>query len=254
MPRRKKRTKKSRRKSAKRVKRGKALAKKLPRDAKGKFLPLGSKNLFRKRKRRRSAPATKRRKQPIKRAKLTRRKSVPNMSRRGRTKDDFPNFLSGIVTLSAANIFTTQQIFTPIPRLKTIGNKATVMELLYMDLVVDNIDLIAVDDRLRFQMHLGTAQGSFLTWSDTRVFVNYDLLVGGANGTPGALVMTTYPWRYQFQTQDGFGYLLASDSFRISGETAGMANAVNFHFKLYYRFVDIPLSEFIGIVQSTQAT
>jgi len=176
------------------------------------------------------------------------------MARRSKTKDDFPNFLSGRLILSAANTFTTQQVFTPIPRLKTIGNKATVMELLYMDLVIDNIDLIAFDDRLRFQMTLGTTQGSMLAWSDTRVFINYDLLIGGANATPGALFITQYPWRYQFQTNDGFGYLLAADAFRVSAETVGMAAATNFHFKLYYRFVDIPLTEFIGIVQSTQAS
>lgn len=244
--------KRKRKKSAKRVARGKKLARALPRDRKGKFLPRGSKNLFRKkkgRKRSKSAPARRRRKQPIKRAKLTRRKSQ-TMPRRTRGKDDYPNFLSGALTLTQ-NAFTTVQIFTPIPRLKTIGNKATVMELLWVDMVPTVIDLAAINDSINFQMTIGTTQSALLGWEDTRVIMDFSLEV---QGTTSGFTKTIFPWRYDFQTQDGFGYLLASDSFRVSGNSNGMAAASIFAWKMYYRFVDIPLSEFIGIVQSTQAS
>ncbi len=246
--------KRKREKSSKRVDRGKRLAAALPRDEQGRFLPFGSENLFRRkrgRKRSKSVPARRKRKQSIKKAKLTRRRSVRMSRRTTKTKDDFPNFMSGQVTLSAANTFTTDQIFTPIPRLKTIGNKATVMELLYLDLLVGTIDLLAIGDVLTFQMALGAVQTAMLGWNDTRVFAMYETEVAG---TTSGFVRTVFPWRYQFQTNDGFGYLLASDSFRVSGVTVGQAGASRFQWKLYYRFVDIPLSEFIGIVQSTQAS
>jgi len=58
--------------------------------------------------------------------------------------------------------------------------------------------------------------------------------------------------RYDFQSADAFGYLLASDSFNM---TLNSINTLTFHevaWKLFYRFVDIPLSEFVGLVQSTQ--
>jgi len=137
--------KKRRRKSAKRVARGKKLARNLPRDRKGKFLPRGSKNLFRKGKRRRSVPSKKRR-TPKKRAKFTsrklaRRKSAPAMATRGRrgvkTTDFFPNFITGTVLQSGADTFNSVKVFTPIPRLKTVGNRATVMELLWLDIEAD---------------------------------------------------------------------------------------------------------------------
>jgi len=133
-----------RRKSAKRVKRAKKLAKSLPRDRKGRFLPRGSKNLFRatKRRRRRSVPSPIRRTVAVKRQ---RRRSTPalkrnnrrNMPRRNLSKDVFPNFMSGRVSQlgAVANVFTTVRVQTPIPRLKVSGNRATVMELLWCDVV-----------------------------------------------------------------------------------------------------------------------
>lgn len=257
MPRNKR--KRRRRKSAKRVARGKKLARKLPRDEKGKFLPAGSKNLFRrkkKRRRRRSVPAKKRsQKKQVKRAKLTRRKSLPIMSRRKiATKDNFPNFISGFIIMDGGSTFTQKTINTPIPRLKTIGNRATVMELLYCDIVQQGVSFFEASTVLQFQMTLGTVQAVLLPWSDTRVFLDYRLVASGSLTDPlPFLTAFGSPVRYQFQTMDGFGYLLASDSFRIGVNAFNTPDVARIDFKLYYRFVDIPLSEFIGIVQSTQA-
>ena len=116
---------------------------------------------------------------------------------------------------------------------------------------VGSNDLVAIGDGLTFQMALGTVQPNNLKWSDTRVFMHYQSEIGG---TTTGFSTFVWPYRHQFQTLDGYGYLLASDSFRVSGRSVGQAAAVSFSWKLYYRFVDIPLSEFIGIVQSTQAT
>lgn len=173
------------------------------------------------------------------------------MSRRAVTKDKFPNFMSGKLTLSAANTFTTDQIFTPIPRLKTTGNKATVMELLWVDILVSNTDFLAAGDDLNFQMAMGSIQTAPLDFNDTRVFMakfaEHSFVTSG-------MTTLTWPQRYDFQSQDGYGYLLASDSFRVSATSTGQAGALIFNWRLNYRFVDIPLSEFIGIVQSTQAS
>jgi len=241
--------KRKRKKSAKRVRRGKALAKALPRDEKGRFLPAGSKNRFRKRSRRKSVPA----KRTTKKRRKARRRSAPTTTtmarRRGGIKDQFPNFMSGRITQSDANNFVTAQVNTPIPRLKTQGGKATVMELLWVDIRASNFDLTAAGDNFQFQMTLGTVQAGILGWNDTRVFVFKSIhQEGGASG----LSIFEQTLRYSFQDNMGFGYLLAADSFRTSGDSGGQATALQFDWKLFYRFVDIPLSEFIGIVQSTQ--
>ena len=256
------RNKRRRRKSAKRVARGKKLARTLPRDRKGKFLPAGSKNLFRrtktKKRRRRSVPAKRRpsQKKQVKRAKLTRRKSLPAMSRRGsraKTKDDFPNFMSGFIEQDLINGFKDVVVNTPIPRLKTIGNKATVMELLYMDVVHSGWSWVVFNSAAFFQMIIGTGATNILSWSDTRNIV--DFRWAKSDGVSNGVIFSEFgaPFRYQFQTLDGFGYLLAADSFRVVINSQFQAGVGRVDFKLYYRFVDIPLSEFIGIVQSTQA-
>lgn len=248
----------ARRKSAKKAAAGRKLAKRLPRDRKGKFLPAGSKNLFRRkkaRKRSRSAPPrTRRRKQPVKRARLTRRKSHTNMSRgKSVTTDVFPNFMSGTLTLSGPNDFTTVRVNTPIPRLKTIGNRATVMELLWMEMVVSKEDFVDRPDRVEFQMSIGTPPTQISNFGDPLVFATMKYSLGGLNTGLAALITTQWPWITDFQSQDGHGYLLASDAFNVSGDSLGQdANAIVFGWKLFYRFVSIPLTEFIGIVQSTQ--
>lgn len=247
-------TRRKRKKSAKRVARGRKLAKSLPRDRKGKFLPRGSKNLFRKkttRKRLRRGSVSKRRKAPTKRSKLRRTKSVPSMvSRRGKslTTDLFPNFLSGTLVESAADAFTTTQVFTPIPRLKTIGNRATVMELLWIDAVIVTT-LNAVGEGVSATFSLGSVPTALLNFEDPRVFGLIDFTI---KGTIDGFMMFQNPIRIELTSVDGFGYLLASDAFHVSIDGTGTGVTNRIRWKMYYRFVSIPLTEFIGIVQSTQ--
>ncbi len=172
------------------------------------------------------------------------------MAARGKTvsTDRFPNFLSGTLTESAADTFTTTQVFTPIPRLKTAGNKATVMELLWLDTDLSTT-LNAAAEQVNVNFMIGSTPTAFVQYNDPRVFalrgVQMQLLTSGA-------VAVNDPVRFEMQSADGFGYLLASDSFHVSiqGTATGVANIVRW--KLFYRFVDIPLSEFVGLVQSTQ--
>ncbi len=162
--------------------------------------------------------------------------------------DRFPNFLSGRITESAAATFTTTQIFTPIPRLKTSGNKATVMELLWVDMDM-NTALNAAGEQAVIAFSIGSVPTVILPWNDPRAFYfrreEMMLLTSGA-------VLGTGTVRYDFQSKDGYGYLLASDSFHVSVEGTGLSTSIIGNWKMFYRFVDIPLSEFVGLVQSTQ--
>lgn len=244
--------KRKRKKSAKKAAIGRKLAKELPRDEKGRFLPRGSKNLFRgaKRQRRRSVPAKRRRRA----SKRKRRASVPAMSRGRRSKavqntDRFPNWLTGKVVQTAADINTTVQTFTPLPRLKTIGNRATVMELLWLEIDLNDFIWTLANADFNFQMALGSADVGELFFSDPRLIAAYKINKTQLNAT-GAFINPTNPLRYDFQTTDGFGYLLASDSFNMTLSTGNSGTVNRVDWRLWYRFIDIPLSEFIGIVQS----
>ncbi len=163
--------------------------------------------------------------------------------------DKFPNFISGRLTLSAANTFTNQQVFTPIPRLKTSGNKATVMELLWVDLQLNVTDFVAAGDNAAFSMSIGTAPTTVTSrLDDPRTITSF------FQEASAAATMVNMDHRIELQSLDGYGTLLASDSFNVSGVTTGQAAAVQYDFRLYYRFVEISIAEFVGLVQSTQAS
>jgi len=249
---------KRRKKSAKRVARGKKLARSLPRDKKGKFLPRGSKNLFKGGKKRRRKSSGRKRPAPKRKRKLTRRRSAPALMRgRGRgvkSSDNFPNFLSGVIASTvAANQFVTSSTFTPIPRLKTIGNRATVMELLWLDAEF-RTELITQSAEVQIQFSIGAPPTGILSWADPRVFAQIKML--NSRNQVGAAGVGLAVWdgmrRFEMQSMDGFGFLLASDSFNVSLNKENTNATDLVRWRLYYRFVDIPLAEFVGIVQSNQ--
>jgi len=241
-------------KSKKRVARGRKLAKRLPRDRKGRFLPAGSRNLFKRKRRSKSVPPS--RKRAKRRAPIKRRKSVANMSRRrGRVTgtDHFPNFLSGSLQQLQADAFVALQTFTPIPRLKTIGQRATVMELLWIDIEKDTEQQQSQSEMVLF-FSIGAIPTQIIHWNDPRVFAMFkdkgqEAIAGDEGRGLSQLEMMK---RFDFQSNDGFGYLLASDTFNVSLKTENTDRANAIFWKMYYRFVDIPLAEFVGLVQSTQ--
>lgn len=278
--------------------RARKLAKTLPRDAKGKFLPRGSKNLFKKKinsrthksghKRKRKttrhgshntagsvlellnpikdvidllAPLlggshTKEHKKQVNNFKKLVVGKKPMAKRRrnnnnGSTVDIFPNFLTGTITQSADDAFTTVLVNTPIPRIQTSrsGQKATVMELLWVELVVPNIKIDKSLDNVTFQMVIGTTPNVIISFNNPRVFMEQRW---DAHFSASGLMITEMPTVYNMQSMDGHGYLLAAESFHVSIFSVGTGQQNIAEWRLYYRFVAIPLSEFIGLVQSTQ--
>lgn len=174
--------------------------------------------------------------------------------RRGiKSSDQFPNFLTGQLVQLANDTLQAVQIFTPIPRLKTIGNRATVMELLWIDMELD-IQMNAINAEYTIFFSIGTLPDSFLRFNDTRVFAMFKAsnmeTAAGASGR--GLARLPKIVRYEMQTKDGFGYLLASDAFNFVLDTENTGRQNGAFWRMYYRFVDIPLAEFVGIVQSNQ--
>ncbi len=287
------------------------LALSLPRDAKGKFLPRGSKNLFKKKVRKNNKTHNthkkKRRKtshgshttaggildlldpiqdvisllapllggshtkahkqrqdnfQALITGKNSNGRKKPMAKRRrnnngnGKRVDIFPNFLTGTLTQSAADLFTTVLVNTPIPRIQTTrsGQRATVMELLWIEFLFPNIKMEAPNTALMGIFTIGTTPTVVLPYNNPRVFAEVRLdahvITAGADGR--ATMFTRQPWIFQMQSKDGHGYLLAAESFHVSIFSTATAQVNILEWRMYYRFIDIPLSEFIGLVQSTQ--
>jgi len=172
------------------------------------------------------------------------------MSRR-KTLDAFPNYLSGEIILSAANTFTTSRENTPIPRLATSGARPTIMEVLWVDIAYTTTDLIADGDKLYFSIRTGGVPTGIGNLSEGNVMVYNE--VAKSLTTSGSDIIH-YPIRVDLQSSDGYGQLLAADAFNVSAWSVGQAAAIRVRWRMYYRFVQVPMSEYIGIVQSQSST
>lgn len=161
--------------------------------------------------------------------------------------DAFPNYMSGLLTLSAANTVTVQTNEFPVNRLRVTGTKATVIELLWIDISLATIDYAAAADTALMSFKTGTVPTDMQNLDNPDVFAfwgeEFHFVASGA--ALGPLVT-----RIDLQSKDGHGQLIAADRFHVAADSAGMAAAVSFRWRIYYRFVNVPVTEFIGIVQS----
>lgn len=164
-----------------------------------------------------------------------------------KTLDAYPNYLSGELIMSAANAFTTTRVNTPIPRLATSGRRPTVMEILWIDLQPSALDLIVDSDLVQCMFTTGGVPTSMLGISDGSVIGK---IVLDTQLTTSGETILKLPIRIKLQSEDGYGQLLASDAFHVSASSTGQAAATVWQWRMYYRFVQVPVTEYIGIVQS----
>ena len=162
--------------------------------------------------------------------------------------DAFPNYFSGRLTLSAANTFTTAPTTLPINRIGRIsGTRATVLEFLYVVMETRSTDFLANSDEVRFAISSGPTPTAMLTIS------NSDVIMAQATGVhlaaSGVHLKDTI-FKFDLQSADGHGQLIAAEDIHVMGDSAGMAAAVAFNWRVYYRFVQIPALEMMGILQS----
>jgi len=173
------------------------------------------------------------------------------MAKRGTKKlDNYPNYMTGTANQSSADTATNFQFSTPIPRLQTRGNKATVMELLWIDMKI-NCTLNAVGETFAASFYGGQATTSEVLISDPRAIGNI------AFDATDVLTSGSYPtcknnWRIDLQSTDGYGFLFAGDIINVNVVSANTGASNRVDFRIYYRFVEIPITEFVGLVQSQQ--
>lgn len=168
------------------------------------------------------------------------------MSRRSKTLDAFPNYLSSAITMSAANTFTTQTLALPIPRIGST-TRPTIMEFLYILVQIDGTDLIANGDDVSFSIRQGGVPTGVGNYSSSDVIAH--LKLENALVTSGMQLRPT-PIKIDMETKSGYGQLVASDTVHVSMASTGQAGACIANFRIYYRFVQVPVTEYVGIVQS----
>jgi hypothetical protein len=166
--------------------------------------------------------------------------------------DKFPNYITGSLTLSAANTFTTEQLSLPIPRIG-IGRsstKATIIECLNCLIVPSGTDLAAVTDHVTFALSVGAAPTAMPGIADPETVCFHRQEVAGDITAGGGLFMVQKPMVMNMQDAQGFGTLIAADKINVCGSTAGQAAAVTFNYRIHYRLVQVTMTEYVGLVSS----
>lgn len=171
-----------------------------------------------------------------------------------------PQFLSATTTMTVANTFFEQTLGIPVNRMPTQDGTATVMEILriWVDMPDPTVaDLGNVAQTLHnavfsiCTVSQGTVQ---FTLGNTRSLLVVNKGMTQAWTAAGSSTQTALvdPSIYDFTDGQGHGVLVATDNLFIGCNTAGIATAPGFAWKILYRWKRVSLAEYIGIVQSQQ--
>jgi len=176
------------------------------------------------------------------------------MSRRSR-KDIFPQILTVSTNSVASADYSVQSFSLPVSRIGGKANKATVVELVWVDYYPGILD--AADAATNKAMYLTTGAlhetadtATLITMSQDAshsrtlgfVFINKDITGGGT--------VATLPIRVSFTDGAGNGVLIGTDEMQLVYADTGGTTAAIGTAKIAYRLVEVGLSEYVGMVQS----
>lgn len=170
----------------------------------------------------------------------------------GGSKDVNPQTMVVQVTQSGVDVPTGQGIALPIPRLPIAKGRSLVIELLGVTFITAQFPTIAASNIIA---PILTTNGTTPTtlvqaYTDPKVLAIWSRAI---NFSSAASVFETEQTKYIDLTDNaGHGILVATDQIYLVGLslTTGVANV--FIARLEYRFKDVALEEYIGIVQSQQ--
>ena len=167
-------------------------------------------------------------------------------------------YIHGTLQLSAANTATSLTLGTPIVRVGAgPANKSVIMEVLkvYVEMPAIDLDNAAATDRqMQFTFSTVDLGTGLATFDNSRVFaqVSFDLRNAFTAAGTGTLNARNNPFVYDMTDGAGHGVLIATDNIFVQGNTTNQVSASIFRFKILYRFKEVSLVEYIGIVQSQQ--
>lgn len=173
----------------------------------------------------------------------------------GGSGDVSPQIFTQTINLSAANTFTQVESGLPQIRIPTRKGKSIVMELLWAHIIHPQLDTqpAAGGTAAVSQWQLGTISEAAINFGDPRVLAVSELSWRGAFTAAGSFEsVANMTDKIQFHDGAGHGLLVATDSLFMAANTANFTGAATFFAKIAYRFKEVTLEEYIGIVQSQQ--
>lgn len=173
----------------------------------------------------------------------------------GGTGDVSPQLLTLTGSTSAANTFTEFQVGLPIPRFALRKGKAICIEVLkvYWESSPWDANPAAGGSAGIVQATLGTKSLTVMSFEDPTVFSMYSKEIRGAFTAAGSYAVALLEPQVQDLTDGaGHGVLVATDNIFFDVFTGNFAGTCNVTLKMLYRWKEITVEEYIGIVQSQQ--
>lgn len=170
----------------------------------------------------------------------------------GGSRDVNPQTMTIAGTMSAANTTTVVTQALPIPRLPTSVGKNLVIELLGVDWYSTNDQYgLAINQALAMLTTTsGIAPNMNLALQDPRSLSRWfrEIQVFTAAG----VLENNGTFQDDLTDEAGHGVLIATDQIFLQMYSAAKVNPDSYVAKLFYRWKEVSLEEYIGIVQSQQ--
>lgn len=119
------------------------------------------------------------------------------------------------------------------------------MEFLWADIALAGADFAADGDNVTFTVSTGAPPSAQGNLSDGQTLMFFQEILDSV-----AVDRDRWPTRLQLQDINGYGQLVATDRVNINASSSGMAAAITWNWRIYYRYVTVGAEEYIGIVQS----
>lgn len=174
----------------------------------------------------------------------------------GGTGDVSPQWMNlGILTLSAANTYTEQQVVLPVTRFGARKGRSIVLEFLEAEFLMPEWDTnpAAGGNLAQAVQQLSTISQTAANAQSSRIIQYANASDRGAFTAGGSYFSSQNgPMRFDLTDHAGHGMLVATDVMFWGCVTSNFAAAAPFVCRILYRFKEVSLEEYIGIVQSQQ--
>ena len=170
-----------------------------------------------------------------------------NGSLTGGTGDVNPQYMHLTATQSAADTSTTTAFPIPIQRMPD-GRTAQVMEILKIFYTVASPP-VETDNNLSIFISTSSYGTTATNYAEPRVFGAYLRFI---YITTSGMILNEQPYSQDLMDGAGHGYLVATDNLYVQINSAGTSLANVARIKILYRWKNVHLAEYIGIVQSQQ--
>lgn len=172
----------------------------------------------------------------------------------GGTNDVNPQLLT-FPSLFQASVNTFVELKYPLPinRYSARAGKSVVFEVLkcYLNGPILDTNPSAGGNRPNATLQLSTRPAIAVDNSDPACFAYLNNTWNGAFTAGGSYqTMIQEPTTIDLTDGAGHGFLVATDAIYLQGNTTAFAGPGTWHVKILYRFKEVKLEEYIGIVQS----